>query len=1101
MPQISTLAESTIARKFSLAAFLIAVAASSVFAQTKPDDARPLMVGQPVEREMKGGEAHSYTVALLAGQFLNVVVEQKGIDVVVALFDSDNKKIAEIDSPDGTQGAEPLSLIIEKAGTYQLEVSSLEKSAPAGRYEAKIAELRVATEKDGKIIEAEKATNSAELLDAQGTAQSLAQAVKSWEQAANLWHALENKQREGDAVSRIGFEYVRLGEPLRRESGDKNGEAITLGNIAVAHKLLGGLQKALEYYNQSLTLLRAVGDKDIEATTLGNIGDLCIGLGDQQKALYYSNQSLALYRETGDKTGEANALNNIGLIYNNLGEQQKSLEYYNQALALLEALGDKYKEAVTLNNIGLVYNNLSDEQKALEYYNQSLPLRRAVGDKIGEAVTLSNIGEAYSKSGERQKAIDYFNQSLLLHRAVNDKSGEAVTLTNVGNTLRNLGEPLKALNYLNQALPLFRAIGDRRSEAAALNEIGLCYGDLNEKQKAFDYYSQALPLRRVGGDKVGEAVTLHNLCFSRKNSNNPRFAVFYGKLSVDAYQSLRSKVRGLDKNIQQNYFKSVEKTYRGLAEVLLVEGRLAEAQQILNSFKDQQYFDFNSNIQTALPALTAHETALAADFNRKLETVADAVRRLDEFKSGVGNRSPTAAEADQIKQREKDLQTANDDYQAFLKIAEKQFAAPPDETDRLPTTADLEAMQAALRQTSAATKQKAVTVYQMVGAEKLRLLLITPDAIKAVSVPVKSDALNEKAKQFWALLQSPDYDPTKIGNELYDVVFKPLEPLLPKDTKTILWSSDGNLRYVPMAALFDGKRYLVERFNHVNFTRADSERMTSRVQPIWTATGFGGSRARTVDLLGEQISFAALPGVGDELRGLFKQTDESKNKSAGIFDGETLQDTQFTRANFLAAMKARRPVVHIASHFAFRAGDEARSFLLLGDGTPFTLAEMKEQKDMFAGVELLTLSACNTAAQQPDANGREVDAFFELAQRLGASSVMATLWSVADNSTPWLMREFYDLKQNRNLSKAEALRRAQLDLLDGKAQAEPLATRADSAPVKINLTDAAPEQSTATRSDVINLNKKDAPAWDKSKHAPFAHPFYWSPFVLFGNWR
>ncbi len=111
-------------------AFLIVLFAAAAFGQTKTDaDTRPLIVGQAMERELKGDEAHSYSLALQAGQFLNVVVEQKGVDVVVTLFDSGNKKLAEVDSPNGTQGAEPLSIIIETTGNYRLEVRSLKKNS------------------------------------------------------------------------------------------------------------------------------------------------------------------------------------------------------------------------------------------------------------------------------------------------------------------------------------------------------------------------------------------------------------------------------------------------------------------------------------------------------------------------------------------------------------------------------------------------------------------------------------------------------------------------------------------------------------------------------------------------------------------------------------------------------------------------------------------------------------------------------------------------------------------------------------------------------------------------------------------------------------
>ena len=99
--------------------------------------------------------------------------------------------------------------------------------------------------------------------------------------------------------------------------------------------------------------------------------------------------------------------------------------------------------------------------------------------------------------------------------------------------------------------------------------------------------------------------------------------------------------------------------------------------------------------------------------------------------------------------------------------------------------------------------------------------------------------------QLWGLLQSDKYDPRPIAQELYSIVFKPIEKKLPKDTNTILWSLDGTLRYVPMAALYDGKQYLVERYNNVAFTRVDSEHLLHRVSPRWTGLGFGSSEEHT----------------------------------------------------------------------------------------------------------------------------------------------------------------------------------------------------------------------------------------------------------------
>jgi tetratricopeptide (TPR) repeat protein len=117
-------------------------------------EVRTLKVGEPVERELAGGEQHAYQITLSAGQFLHVIAEQRGIDVVMTLFGPDGKKLSEVDSPNGTRGPEPMMWIAEVAGTYRLEVRSLENNAAAGRYEAKIVALRTAGMEDRTLTEA-----------------------------------------------------------------------------------------------------------------------------------------------------------------------------------------------------------------------------------------------------------------------------------------------------------------------------------------------------------------------------------------------------------------------------------------------------------------------------------------------------------------------------------------------------------------------------------------------------------------------------------------------------------------------------------------------------------------------------------------------------------------------------------------------------------------------------------------------------------------------------------------------------------------------------------------------------------------------------------
>jgi CHAT domain-containing protein len=143
------------------------------------------------------------------------------------------------------------------------------------------------------------------------------------------------------------------------------------------------------------------------------------------------------------------------------------------------------------------------------------------------------------------------------------------------------------------------------------------------------------------------------------------------------------------------------------------------------------------------------------------------------------------------------------------------------------------------------------------------------------------------------------------------------------------------------------------------------------------------------------------------------------------------------------------------------------------------LADLRDDQRMdFKGIELLTLSGCQTAVGSNASDGREIDGLGITAQRKGAKAVMATLWPVEDASTGLLMATFYRLwVTTPGITKAEALQQAQLALLPGTA-----------GPAETS-------QTSAAAASPASASKKQGPA------SPYANPFYWAPFILIGNWK
>ena len=391
----------------------------------------------------------------------------------------------------------------------------------------------------------------------------------------------------------------------------------------------------------------------------------------------------------------------------------------------------------------------------------------------------------------------------------------------------------------------------------------------------------------------------------------------------------------------------------------------------------------------------------------------------------------------------------------------------------------------------------AVAIYTVVRKNRLHLLLITPNIQKAYSYPITEEELNRKVDAFRIVL-TPDrygilFDPLPPAQELYKIILGSVaedlktvaEDLKTIEAKTLMWSLDRALRYLPVAALHDGKSYLVETYRNVIFTPASSGRLKDVPNPKWKGLGFG--------VTWKHQGFSPLPKVEDELSGIIRTGEQAS--SAGVVPGRVLMNDKFNWVAMLGGLRKDYSLVHVASHFKFTPGNEKMSFLLLGDGHHLTLSDIQSEKNLFRGVDLLTLSCCETAMGDQEiesgkATGEEVESFGVIAQREGAKAVIATLWPVADDSTSLLMREFYRLREGTpGLLKVEALRKAQLSLLNGEIGKN--GTRGS-------------ERGQAIY--VGETEKKDQKApqlktYRRNPQAPYAHPFFWAPFILIGNWK
>jgi tetratricopeptide (TPR) repeat protein len=258
-----------------------------------------LLEQKVLDRELAGGQTHTYRLPLTAGQFADVLAVQGGIDVVLVLFAPDGRKLGEVDSPNGSQGPEELWFLSEMAGDYKLEVRSLEKDADAGHYKIRLKEVRALTPDDPHFVAAQRVIAEGALL---GSDHKEDQAIQKYQEATRLFRLMEDKKRRATAIKDLGWSYRRLA---------KNEEAIKLFMEArVLFEELGlkrdvagmymnaGLTStgadAIAWYEKAIATLQPSVDKNLELTSRSAIGKTYYRLGDFAQAVKNFQQSLRL---------------------------------------------------------------------------------------------------------------------------------------------------------------------------------------------------------------------------------------------------------------------------------------------------------------------------------------------------------------------------------------------------------------------------------------------------------------------------------------------------------------------------------------------------------------------------------------------------------------------------------------------------------------------------------------------------------------------------------------------------------------------------------------------------------------------------------------
>ena len=935
---------------------------------------------------------------------------------------------------------------------------------------------------------------------------------------------------KGSALGSLSRSYLLLGDTVKAEENARQAitlarqvgsifqEALGLGLLTQTYKYQGKYEQGIETAKKALTISRQIQNFQGEVTFSIGLSEMYEALGNYQKVIAVAQPNIILARKINQRDREAELLINLGNAYRVVGEYSKGKDLIEQGLKIARELKSPILELNALNNLGYYYASLKDYQKALELTKASLNIAQQLESPVFLISPQFNLGDIYSNLGDYQKSRDYYQQALTRSQKLKNRRGEGIALLSLANTHFAQGEPQKTVELSQQALSIFQEIKVPQLQAFAHRMLSLGYGELGNDANAMKSAQSFLEFSRKVENPVFEKDALNFLGmihyrFGRNSEatssyqqaiaiqtpeningsewgiyaglgrvyrklNQTNVAISYYKQAINGIETIRRGIEGLPPELQNSFLDTVvdfqgTKTadiYRELAELLISQGRQAEARQVLDLLKIQEIRDYaEGKTDTTKPQVPL--TDKEQEIKTKSESIIALSRQISECEK------TDCKEKSQLNDRLTALLTQfNQDLEKIDKEIRDRITTDPN-TFRPDSPKAGEIVK---------SQPGTVMVYPLVMEDKLWLLLYSGDVAKKYEVKVSRDELGTTVKQFRKLMEecekraycgAEDIARIKpVSQKLYSWLIKPIDKELEENkVKNLVFALDRVTRYVPMSALYDGKQYLIENYTIHNVLSADltdtSAKLPAKIQDT-KVLAMGVS-----DAVG---GFSALENVPTELDNIVKNSSNDK----GIYPGEEYLNKSFDYETLRDNLTGKN-ILHLATHGEFVPGRDKASYLLLGKGNGNGDSDIPKLKigniQNLAGlsnIHLVVLSACQTALASQRQDGVEIASLAYSFMNKGAKSVIASLWQVADNSTSELMHNFYNnLAENKQkITKSEAMRLAQLQLLYNKD---------------------------VTVSDIKRsggLIPEEIPSSGKKPESKtFAHPYYWAPFVLIGN--
>ena len=709
--------------------------------------------------------------------------------------------------------------------------------------------------------------------------------------------------------------------------------------------------------------------------------------GDFEQATLSWREAAQLYEAEQKFSEQSSALIHLAQAYQALGHYRDALQNLESALAIADKSNDRTQLAIARATLGNVYIATGPLETARKHLDEGLRLARELKNQDVSAIILNNLGNLLTQQKKYTEALAAYKESVSLASVGNNHSLVATALVNAATASTNIKQHKEAKALLDKALDQMGALEPSHDKAAGLVNIGLGYLDLRPNLP--DAKESLLLLAHKA---LSEAATTAESIGDRRMSSYAWGHL--GSLYEDEqrYQEALQLTRRATFAAQQ--VNAPESLYRWEWQTGRLLRKIGNVDDAIGTYRRAV-----RTLQSIRPELSVSYGAPQTSFRESMGPV------YFELVDLLLQRAASLQERDQVGPY---LIEARETIELF-KAAELRDYFRDDCVDTALskiTTLDVVA-------------QTAVVIYPILLADRTELLVSLPSGLKRVWVPVGAATLTEEVRQLRRRLEkrtTREYLPH--AQKLYDWLIRPLEAdLAASPIDTLVFVPDGALRTIPMTALHDGKQFLIAKYA-VGITPSLS---LSDPRPLKREN----MKVLAVGVTEAVQGFPALPNVAAELQQM--QT---------LLGSQNLVNREFLAANLEKKLKDEEfTIVHVASHGEF--GNAVENTFLLTFDDKLSLDRLSQMVGVFRfrddPLELLTLSACDTAA----GDDRAALGLAGMAIKAGARSALATLWNINDEATVGLVLDFYREVKNPAISRAVALQRAQLKLIENPRYEHP----------------------------------------------------------------